>query len=580
MSIELREEILGHAAQGTLLYAMFHDYGGPKNDADDATVLALAELHNVGEIDVLAIVTPEAIEPFAGHKFWHGNLLYRALIVHLDASAEELLRVIQTLIEAAGQDLMAGLPVEEFAKWCALDPARPAELLNLVDRKVPNADRFLAIAIMKGVAVDHGYFMDRGYAFLEMGSEIETQSALNALSRVPLPDADDWDRQLAAFSTLLARGLSDAVRSTLLRAVALRLKDAPAERYALLTQLGIDAMAPLGDLTIDAAAHVLVDAEELTSGIVDGVLSALLAIKTANKGTIEILDVALAQLVKRGESARARSYIEQLLRRRDDPVELEQLDSLCYALHEVGGQVREDWVVAWLLDGDYDLCGELDHALFGAGNDEEAFTVDFSRYKLSAGDYIYLARKTIGTFFLKQRVAASLLVSLLRTAPPETVDEIVELLIDPMLQNYAGIAEDYLKAIAEDEADPVQGLIARALASQETYLDGFRAMSAVPELSPSERERRLEWQRQADTMAKSWRAARKKSIFASIVTESVILYGARAVSWITDHIEEPRRIETPMGSISHSIEMPRFDVVDPIGLQQLLMQFRSEERPQ
>ncbi|ETI64311.1 hypothetical protein C100_08025 [Sphingobium sp. C100] len=581
MSDAIRTEILGHAAGGSLLDAIFNDYGRSWRDDTDPTLSTLAELHNAGEIDLLAIVTKSSISAFQGHLFWQGQQVYRALISQLEASAEALLSVIQILIDAAGQDFAAGMPVEEFAKWCALDPSRPAELLGLVDRKVPNADRFLTIAIKNGVAVDKAYFMDRAYAFLTSGTETEKQSAINALGQVPLSTNEDWDRLLEAFADLLSAEASDSIRSPLLTAIARRFDGASQERQDRLTALGIAAVAPLGDFTLDTAARTLAfDPEHLSLTLIDALLDALLAIKGANKGTVEMLDLALMKLLKQGHAARTRRCLETLLRREDDPIELEQLDSLCYALREAGGQVFEDWIVAWLLDGDYALCGALNDALFGAGSDEFIFDIDFTRFGLREVDYAYLARKAIATFFLKQSVMTSLLVSLLRTAPPAATEAIVELVIDPILINYAGIRDEYLQPIADNAADPAQTAVQRALDGQDAYLAGLRSIGRVPELHPSERERRLEWQRHSDSMADAWRAARKKSIFASIATESLILYGTRAVSWFADHDDARRRIETPMGSISHSFEMPRVEIVDPLGLQMMLVHFRGEDRPQ
>src|SRR3546814_14637241 len=80
-------------------------------------------------------------------------------------------------------------------------------------------------------------------------------------------------------------------------------------------------------------------------------------------------------------------------------------------------------------------------------------------------------------------------------------------------------------------------------------------------------------------MAAAWREARKKSIFASIATESLVLYGTGSISWISDERFPPRRLETSMGSISHSVEMPRTDTVDPLGLQLMLIKFRGAGRP-
>lgn len=577
---EVRAEILAHAANGSLLDAIFNSYGRRWLDDNDPTIIALADLHNAGDIDLLALVTPRSVKPYQGSVFFNGQHVFRALISRLQAPAEALMQAVKTLIDAAGQDMAAGLPVEEFAKWCGADPGRPAELLELVDRKVPNADRFLTIALKNGVALDRVYFLDRAYGFLESGSETEQQGAINALGQIELASDGDWDRLLDGFSALLSNDPADIVRAALITAVARRLKGAPVDRQARLTEIGIDAVRPLGDQTLDTAARTIAFyGEHLTEALTDALLEALLAINGENKGTIEILDMALMKLVERGDPMRARTYLERLLRREDDRIEFEQLDSLCYKLREVGVQTLDDWVVAWLLDGDRDLCGALDEALFGVGSDEFLFRIDFARFGLAPADYPYLARKAIGTFFLKPSVMTSFLVSLLR-ATPETADEVAELLIDPILINYAGVAQNYLKPIAQDQSDPACASVQHALDGQEAYLDGLRSVGNVPELHPSERERRLEWQRHADSMAEAYRAARQKSVLASIVTESLILYGTRAVSWFDDRGQaERRRIETPMASISHSFEMPRVDIVDPGGLQMMLLHFRAERRP-
>lgn len=579
MSDTVRADILAHAADGTLLHAIFYDYGRRWLDDGDPTIATLGELHNGGEIDLLGIVTRDSVQAFQGQVFWGGQQVYRALIGRLRASAEALLNLVQILIEAAGQDMAAGMPVEEFSKWCGTEPSRPKELLGLIDRKIPHADRFLTIAIKQGVVVDRPYFLDRAYGFLTGASETETQAAINALGQIPCQNEAEWDRLVAAFSDLVRA--DDAIRAPLITAIARRLKDAQPDRRDELTGLAVAALEQHGDYTLDTAARTLAfDPEHLPDDLVDTLLEALLAIKGENKGTVEMLDLALMKLVQNGYAERARRYLEPILRREEDRIELEELDSLSYTLRTAGGQVLEDWVVAWLLDGEHELCRAMNDALFGAGSDEFIFCIDFARFSLADADYPYLARKAIATFFLKQSVMASLLVSLLRSAPTEAADAIVKLLVDPILINYSGIADDYLKPISEDDTDPAHTAVHRALAGQEAYLEGLSLIGIVRELHPSERERQLELQRHSDSMAEAWRTARKKSIFAQIATESLILYGTRAVSWFRDHTEEQRRIETPMGSISHSFEMPRVEIVDPMGLQMMLLHFRGEDRPQ
>lgn len=579
MSANLAAEIVAHGRAGTLLDAIFNEYGRRWFEDDDPTIVALAEQHNQGAVDLLAIVTPDSIEPYKGSTFFNGQHVYRALIRRLKAPAADLLTVVQTLIEGAGQDMAAGLPVEEFAKWCGLDPARPAELLALVDADFPNADRFLTIAIKNGVDVDRGYFLDRAYGFLTEGTETQKQAAINALGQVPLLDDAEWDRWLDAFAPLVAAAESDFTNSIMLTAIARRLANAPDEHIDPLVDLGIAITHTLGDNVLDTVARTIAfDLGHIPDRLVESLLDALREVKGANLGTIETLDFALMKLVEKGQYERARLLLDHLVRRADDPIDAEKFDSFWHKLAEIGGDVMNDWIVAWLLDGDYTLCSALDDNLFSPGSDEQTLVIDFTRYSLTAVDYSYLARKAIGTFFLKARLMASILVSLVRTAPREQIDEIVDLLVDPILLNYSGVGEGYLHDIAGDSVDPAQLYVERALVRLGAYLDGLKSIGRVPELHPSERERTIEWQRHADSMADAHRQARRKSILASIVSESVLLYGTRSVSWVPDPATEPRRIETPLASISHTFEIPRVDIVDPMGLQLMLISFRGEKR--
>lgn len=580
MNTDFAAEIVAHARAGTLLDAIFNQYGQHWFEDDDPRIVALADQHNQGAIDLLSIVTPASVEPYKGLPFFKGQRVYCALINRLKASAADLLAVVQILVEGAGQDMTANLPVKEFSKWCSLEPARPAELLALIDCGFPNADRFLTIAIENGINVDRGYFLDRAYGFLTTDTETQKQAAISALGQVSLLDDTDWTRWLDAFAALAAGSESDLTCSVMLTAIARRLADAPEKYRDALTDLGVTIAQTTGDHVLDTVARTIAfDVDHIPGRLLEVMLDALRHVKAVNLGTIGMLNLALSKLVEKGEHERVRLLLAELIRRSDGPIDAEKFGSFWHNLAKIGGEVMDDWIVAWLLDGDYRLCSALDNNLFPPRSCERTLAIDFTRYPLRDPDHAYLARKTIGTFFLKARVMASILVSLLRTAPAEQADQILDLLVDPILFNYSGVGKGYLKDIAADHADPAQLYVEQALARLEAYLDGLESIGCVPELHPSERERTIEWQRHADSMSEAQRQARRKSIIASIASESVLLYGTRMVSWVPDPATKSRRIETPLATISHSFEIPRIDIVDPMGLQLMLMSFRSEERP-
>lgn len=572
-----REEIVAKADDGTLLTAMFSEWGGYSFGKDDPTVIVLAETHNRGDVDLLAIVTPSAVAALNRHDFFRGQHLYCALIPRLEGSTEAMMRAVEALYRGAGQDGARGLIIEPFSQWCGANPSRPNDLINLINSGVESADDFLTIAIKSGASFDLVGFTNLAYGYLESGTETQKLGAINALGQVAIPDDAGWQQLMNAFTATLDPDPGDQVRSTILAAIGRRLKDAPPHTRPGLEAIALKACEPLGELTLHQGCQLLgFNFGDLAEGLVRALLVVALNVSANNKGTLDLLDYGLSNFVKAGRSAEARAFVEKLVLRDEDPVSLKSFDSLRHELFQVGGEPLEEWVVAWLRDGDYALCQQLDKALFGAGTDEHILNIDFAKYGIGEADYPYLARKTIATFFLKPKLMASILVSLLRTAPPSASREIEELIADPVLTNYSGVASEYLRPISTSSSDPAAEGVTRTLAALDQYIEGLKAIGIVPELHPSDRERQLEFERHSDGMNAAFREARKKSIFAAIATESVMLYGNRAVSWVAMPNEAPRRIQTDLASIGTSFEMPRVDTVDPLGLQLMLLAFRAE----
>jgi hypothetical protein len=385
---------------------------------------------------------------------------------------------------------------------------------------------------------------------------------------------------VAAFQAALTPDPGDADRSAILTATAGRLKDAPATHVTALTDIAVTAIAPLGDQTLHACARVLgFDLEALPAPLVDTLLNALLSLNPEHAATIQSLDFGLMKLVEEGDPIRPREFLERLLARDEEGLTLERFGSLRHKLFEAERQVLEDWVVAWLRGSNLTLCDEMNKELFGASTDKLVFAIDFTRFALAEVEFAYLARKAIAFFFLKPVIMASFLTSLLRYSPTGPAADIEELLFDPILINYTGVARTHVEAVAADASDPAAPAAQRALDRLNTYLDGLLSVGRVAELRPSERECQLEWQRQSDMLARAYDAAQKNSILVQLMHRSVLLYGNRLVSYVQDPDGVPRRVEANLGSFGASFEMPRMEIVDPVGLQFMLLTFRGERPP-
>ncbi|PNQ76339.1 hypothetical protein BA950_07615 [Erythrobacter sp. SAORIC-644] len=541
-------------------------------------VEALADAHNKGDIDLLSILTPETLEGHRNGMFFEGQTLYSSLIPKLSSDAAPMVAAVENLIQAAGNDGAAGLPANALAEWCEADPARPAEMLKLVDEGYEAADKFLTLTIRTGAQIDRPFFLQRAVDFTKNGSSNQQKAAIAAFGQIDPQTDQEWSDLVATFQEVRETA-DDGVTAALLSAATIRLKFEDCPKRAELETLIQNSLDDAGEFTLHQSADILwMSHAAISTSLKSEILNALLDLNPANTGTLDHLDHGLAELVEKGEVETVRLFLESLLKKTEGALEFKQFKSTRRSIHAADDHVFEDWVVDWFLKGDFELCCQMSDALFGAGKRETGLMIDFSRYELSDADHGYLARKAIGFLFLYPVVAASIIVSLIRSAPESVVPELEKLLLNPLLLNYSGVGKDYLKPIAKDNKDDAHQAGKRALKALDDYIDGLGALRGVKELRPSERQRQAEWQRHTDTMAEAQRKADEKSIFADLFTKVVVLYGKRTIGYFKQGKGAPKRIETQMASHGVSFEMPRVDIVDPVGLQQMLLSFRSEKR--
>lgn len=574
-----RKALISDYARGHLLGTLFGKYSR-KWGGEDKIVESIASAHNAGAINVLSIITDDALESVKRHEFFSGQNLYCKLIPKLQADTLEMFHAVDCLIRAAGNDLAGGLPGNALAEWCDRDQSHAAELLALVDKGNGVARTFIPLSVRNAASEVRKKLIEHLHVAANAADDPLRCNAIFGLGQVDPVNDDEWTKLV---QTLRSGAVADddLVRGATLAAAARRLRSG-AGAYTDDMEGVIEAAITLecGERVLHQCADSLwLDGEHFSDKLREQMLAAMLAVNPANKGTLDHLDHALANLVRHGSTSKAADFLAILLARHEGAIKLKAFDSTCHAVHEQPPAVLHDWVVGWLLDGRFELCRHLSGGLFEGQMHERELDIDFSNFALNPDDFPYLARKAIGYLFLQPLTVASIIVSLVRSAPASKRQELEDLLFDPMLLNYGGFAKALLEPVSKRKGDHAKKTAANALARIKAYLADLHAARDITELEPSERQRQIEWQRHSDTMAEAYRHADEKSIFASIVTKVVVLYGNRSVSYVRHPQQETRRIETKMHSHGVSFEMPRIEIVDPVGLQKMLLSFRSEERP-
>lgn len=597
MALPPKSEMMQHYAAGRLLKEIGTNYACLPDRDHDETVADMAELHNSGRIDMLALLVgsdPTHLECtrswYPGGEFGeqagngpehsHCQRFYCALLPHLNAPTAQVLAAAHALRTAAARNLGTYSVDKAFGDWCVAHGDQLDEVIALVGGGTPFTDAFMPTALATGISLDEGRYLDQALTFMEADGADVRLAALRALGRSAPQTVAAVDRILSALVSALNRNADDRIRACILTAalgVASRFPER--SRASLLAVVQTVATRPGPETLIACADALACHAKSLADEAIEAVLQALRQADPTCELTLSLIDTAFIQLLSLGHEERAMALAEHLLVAHEDKLTLERFRSLHHVLVTGDKQRLGRTLVRLFLAGKLSLCEAAASLVRGSHDRPAVLDIDFAAMQPSHGQAMYLARKAIGYWFVHPVAAASFIVSLLRYAPDTTAGELRALLLDPLLLNYGGAAKAYLEQVAGDASDQAARHVAPVLAEHDQYLEDLRSAGKIPELHPSERQRRIEHEREHDRMATAMKQAQKGSIIRQLMRTSVLLYGSRSISHVDNLDGTRRRLDTKLGSITTTMEHPRVQAIDPVGLDFMIRVFRTEAPP-
>lgn len=567
-TVPTSEKLIALFEQNMLASEMAYRFG--LNDQEEIQLVeaSCAELHNAGTLDLLGLVESEALQGLTGSDFFMASHFFCRILPELEVTSARMMACVDALVTRGGEDMAANQPNAAFRAWCEKDPRRAHEVIAAARNGDDLASRHLSFALEAINAVTEARQIALVY------DDVRRLSAITALSRMKDDAPASRAETLTAFSALLESGADDSLRANMLCATAAILaQDLDAhstEASNLVSRLVEDAR----EFTVHQAAHVLwAYGKTLPSDIIACLLEALARLNPANKGTVDKLDFGLQALLELGHNEAAIDYMTKLLSRLDESPDLKEFDSFTRTLISGPPERLSRVVVKWLLIGAPRLCEGLANALLGRGIEGPPLDLKAEDLAISPSAQVFICRKAIGWFFFKPTTAASVLVSVLRICDTETALEVQRLLTETLLLNYSGV-RDYLKSLAPDDAAKIR--VDQALSENEAYLAALRAIPLIKELEPCEHHRRIERLRMSDQMRDAHKQAQSQSVLLNLVKHSVLLYGNRSLSFIKDGKNSLRPVEMDLKPHGVSFEMPRMEIVDPLGLDYTIRVFRME----
>jgi len=536
----------------------------------------LIELHNNGKIDFVSGVKDAEHEPKAGRAFWNTVHLFSKIAPSLETPIDLLIIATDRLVVAAGDDLAGNQPNTALREWLKLRPDETAKMLDSLKAGEDEHLPILTFVLEAGATHDLENYHAQAITFLSDTRRMARASAATALSRIDASMNEEQHQSgLRALSEYVSSAstpedLTQAVRA-LLENYAREYSMAESEILKLL-QFPEHLVSP--QLHYQLAFVLGHYHQKLPVPVQIAIITALGEADPAMKGVIDQIDYAFSSCIHSGNRLAVAGCVQKLLDHDTTPLKLEDLDSF---VHKLSGEETETlaWlVVYWLRHGSHATRMNLGRFFRRYATEGFELDADLSTFAFSDAELLFISRKVIGFFVIEATTAASLLVACLDAVnEQDTAEKIANLLFDPLMINYPGQVRDFVERKVSEGA---HDLLAQAIQSHDVYLEGLRSIPELPELWPSPSQRQIQADYQAKQMATAFRDAKSKSVLMEMVSTQILLHGAGSATYFKDHTGQLRRMESMMSSQGTSIEVPRFEALDPVKFQHLILQFRNE----
>ncbi|WP_334001124.1 hypothetical protein [Burkholderia gladioli] len=575
MTNSLEHDIIERYKSKTLLSLLVPRLGEAESYGQEDVIAAVVKLHNAGILDFLSVLSFIRVDKADPYEMFQFQQFFGQVLPELVANTKNVMDAIGSLMTIGGRDASATVDLNGLRDWCSKNK-REQEILDLVPNYPAHKLLFLTVALQAGALHSLPDVISRIIDWLNHAEVDYRRASLIALSAIHLEaDPDLAISILDAVLESVDHMDDDELLASALAATVNLHSRAPEIAVETVVKIIDRTRVAGGKLTHSQAAQMIVHkGKNAHESVQQALLVTCHAISPSDVESVRGLDFVAYTLAQRGKSEQAEALVRHFIERGKGKVSATQFGSFFreYTKNENSAGML---LLAWLGSESYALRNAAQEVVGTMYNSEPPiFDVDVPSQ--SSASAVYLARKVVGYLFIYPLTAASLLMCILKTCQDDDAKEIAEILFDPLLLNFSGSVAEYLSQVKERGEHPGLQHVSDALSRLEQYLSALDKVEVVNELAPSERQRFIERHQRQQAMDAAYKAMEEKSIFRTLASRSVILYGRRSINYVTDLSGNSQRSEIDMHTISHRSELPRMSIFDPTELEHQLFVFRSE----
>lgn len=551
-----------------------------KNTIDENQIAAqLVELHNKEAIDIVNVFKELKNEKSGKIDFFHLRHIFKNVLPELEAPLLPVMHCVNYLYQAAGHDLAAGAILSSFAEYCSKKTTRPIEAIDEVKINPDLLSDLLPAILKAGSQLDSIRYLKEALILCKDENTKIKHNAIFVISLLNLPE--DIAFSNAVFITLekiVEDDPDDITCASIVKsAYALLQWDRNQEDRAI--KLFITALSKGDDNALHESSILFNSySSSVPIEMLNGLIKEFPRVKSTSKNTLQYIDWGVSGLIKSNNYEKAIQLLEGFLTKSSEKITMGDFTDTAKCILNNNSLIGEIFV-KWSLSEQSDLIEGLYSIIKQYNNDELPLDIDQKELSLIKENHIIsVARKTIGFLLISEPItAASILIALMRvTSKSEIINELSELLYDPLLINFTGKTREYVKHQNTKETGDVKVAVEQALEKIEQYIDQLNSIGNLPALHPSESQREAYLRDWSRLLNESSKESASQSIIFNLIPMSRLLYGSKAICTVTEDSGQTRRVEVPLQVIRTTMESPRMLTIAPFELEFMIWDFKRE----
>ncbi len=572
----IRGKLLASIESGNFLDVATEIYEG---DYDNHTLVGkeVATLHNESYLDAnVEFLNLKNDED--NHGFFTTRNVYQDALIDIEAPVVDVMRCVKHLTEEAGQDMAAGFLFPTFTDFCEVNLVRAKEVLDLAIHDQESWRDFISPAIIAGARSNLKEYVSLAIKSSECKNVEIRSRAIFSMGRIDYGDGLDTVAMVfSAILTAVKNTRNDQVFSSALKSTFSLYKKYQYKGDEV-TDIFSIILANPEDITLYTASEIfMLEKSDIPEFLVKRLLTVFRTVNVEHGGTLRNLDFGLSFLLENGKGRGAIELIEFLLLTFGKEFPLGAFKSLSREIVKNKDNIFSWTVTRWLLSGSYILRHSSLNLVKNNLDNKTELSADLTLLNGEANkQYLLLAERSCGWFFENPVLVVSYIFSLIEVSTEEEIKEITDILFYPLLISYAESVKEYLENLPRDILNRQVAVADDLLERLSNYHYGLESVREMKELKPSIEQREAYSRAFNKKMDASYKESQKDSIFGDVFGKpKVLLYGNSSIHYIQQGKEGgPIRQETPMHSISTSIEFPSLEYLDPHSLDHMLLKFK------